>query len=507
MSLKSYFLIFSIIGTQYMGCQSKKSPEIKQEKFPNIVLIVADDMGYGDPGCYNPESKIPTPNMDELSKRGVRYTDAHAAASVCTPARYGILTGRYCWRSRLKKGVLWSGYDDPLIPTERETLASLLKDHGYKTGVVGKWHLGMNFLRKDQISFVKPKDYHFSGLNGTRDVDFTKPIYNGPNYLGFDYALVSAGGHNMEPHCFIENDFTLGIPDIWREAKAPLWEGISASEVHEGWMVEGWDDRTVGPDLTESAKDFITQAHSENPDQPFFLYFPTVSPHRPCTPPDFIKGKSEAGERGDMVAEFDWSVGEIMKTLASLGIEENTLLIVTSDNGATQVSDDGKDYGHDSCGDLRGFKGGLYEGGHRVPFIVSWPNQLEAGTVEDRLVCQTDFYSTFSKIVGEPIKKSSGEDSFDFLFTGKNDPGARNSLIMQNYGGDFAIREGDWKLLLTGNPSIGENELYDLKNDPREAVNLVMDHPDKVNELTTLLIGQKLNWRSNEKLIDLTGGE
>lgn len=501
MILKYPLFVFFMIGIFSTGCQSEKDKVNENGKLPNMVLIVADDMGYGDPGCYNPESKIPTPNMDLLSKKGVRYTDVHSAASVCTPARYGILTGRYCWRSRLKKGVLWSGYDDPLIPLERETLASLLKEHGFKTGVVGKWHLGMNFLQKDKISFVKPKEFHFSGLHGTRDVDFSKPIYNGPNYLGFDYSFVSAAGHNMEPHCFIENEYTLGIPDVWRAAKVPLWEGVSASEVHEGWMVNGWDDRMVGPDLTESAKNFITQAHSENPDQPFFLYFPTVSPHRPCTPPDFIKGKSEAGARGDMVAEFDWSVGEIIKTLTSLGIEENTLLIVTSDNGATRVSDDGKDYGHKSCGDLRGFKGGLYEGGHRVPFIVSWPNKMEGGLVEDRLVCQTVLFATFSRIVSEPVKKSSGEDGFDFLFTAKDDREARNSIIMQNYGGDFAIRQGDWKLILNGNQSLGENELYDLKNDPKEAINLIADHPKKVKELTALLIGQKRNGRSNEILM------
>jgi arylsulfatase A-like enzyme len=484
-----------------MGCQSKKSHEKSAKNLPNIVLIVADDMGFGDPGCYNPESKIPTPNMDLLSNKGVRYTDAHSAASVCTPSRYGILTGRYCWRTRLKKGVLWSGYDDPLIPTDRETLASLLKDHGYTTGVVGKWHLGMNFLQKDEISFVDPKDYHFFGLKGTRDVDFSAPIYNGPNYLGFDYSFVSAAGHNHEPHCYIENEYSLGIPTIWREAKVPLWEGVSASEVHEGWMVEGWDDRKIGPDLTKKAKDFILESHIENPDQPFFLYFPTVSPHRPCTPPDFIKGKSQAGERGDMVAEFDWSVGEIMKILAELGIEDNTLLIVTSDNGATRVSDDGKDYGHKSCGDLRGYKGGLHEGGHRVPFIASWPNQMEGGMVDDRLICQTDFFTTFSKIVGVPIEKNRAEDSFDFLFIDKDDPGARNSMIMQSGGGDFAIREGNWKLILNGNPSNGADELYNLEIDPAETDNRILNLPEKVSELTGLITSQKRNGYSNGMLI------
>lgn len=482
-----------------LPCEAKDNRNANSGQ-PNIVIIMADDMGYGDPQCYNPGSKIPTPNMDKLSEQGVRFTDAHSPASVCTPSRYALLTGRYAWRSNLKKSVSWSGYDGPLIPRSRETLASILKKHGYTTAVVGKWHLGMNFLRRQRNTFVEPKDHHFSGKNGTRDVDFTSPIYNGPNYLGFDYAFVSAAGHNMEPHVYIENDFTLGIPDVWREAKDTLWPGVSAVEVHEGWMVKDWDDREVGPDLTKKSIEFIKNAYSGNKSKPFFLYLPTVSPHRPCTPPDFIKGLSMAGERGDMVAEFDWTVGEIMKTLDSLGISDNTLLIVTSDNGGTRVSDDGRDYGHKTSGDvLRGFKGGLYEGGHRVPFIMRWPGKLPRGKVNDGLICLTDLFATFSFMMGEKPNPDSGEDSFNVLPLWLKGEPVRNNLVMHNYGGDFAIRRDDWKLILNGNQTVagGKNELYNLKDDPGESENIIDAHPDITQELTQLLNQFKRQGRSN----------
>ncbi len=323
----STVILFSLL-VLFQSCSNEMNSE---PAHPNIIVIMADDMGYGDPGCYNPESKIPTPNMDKLAEQGVRFTDAHTASAVCTPSRYALLTGRYPWRSPLKKSVLWSGYDDPLITPGTLTLASVLKKHGYTTGIVGKWHLGLHFSRTKRNSFVEAKD-HWS-QESVHDVDFNSPVWGGPNYIGFDYAFISAAGHNMEPFCYIENDYTVGIPTVWRKALEEIIPGVSALETSDGWMVEGWDPRLHGMNFTRKAQQFIHSAKSKNPDQPFFLYFPTVSPHRPCTPPDFIKGKSEAGERGDMVFEFDWTVGEIMKTLDSLGITDNTLLIVTSDNG------------------------------------------------------------------------------------------------------------------------------------------------------------------------------
>ncbi|CAZ95059.1 sulfatase family protein [Zobellia galactanivorans] len=464
------------------------SAQTNQNKPPNVIVIMADDMGYGDPKCYNPESKIPTPNMDALSKQGIRFTDAHTAASACTPSRYALLTGRYSWRSRLKKKVSWSGYDNPLIHKEETTLADVFQKAGYTTGVVGKWHLGMNFLRKQNIDFVKPKTHHEKGRHGTRDVDFSTPIYNGPNYLGFDYAFVSGAGHNMEPFCYIENDYTVGVPTIWRKAKDTIYPGVSAVEVHEGWMVKGWDPRKVGPDLTQKAVDFITKSTKQNPGQPFFLYLPTVSPHRPCTPPDFIKGTSEAGERGDMVAEFDWTVGQIMKVLEALKINENTVLIVTSDNGAVKVSDDGKDYGHKSCGDLRGFKGGVYEGGHRVPLIMRWPAKIRGGQVNDNLVCLLDLHKTFSEMLNISYSNEGGEDSYNILPTMLKGKEVRHSLVMLSSAGHFAIRNKDWKLIFQRNEPVA---LFNLSDDPYEKRNLIKSRSQKIQELTKLLNSHK----------------
>jgi arylsulfatase A len=485
------FLVYTL-----QSCNNNTQKVDSKSTSPNIVIIMADDMGYGDPGCYNPESKIPTPNMDKLCSQGVRFTDAHSADAVCTPSRYGLLTGRYCWRTTLKKTVLWSGFDEPLITPERPTLASVLRKHGYKTGIVGKWHLGLNFSKTKSNSFVEGKNFY--DQESARDVDFNSPVYGGPNYLGFDYSFISAAGHNMEPYCYIENDFAVGIPTIWHKGGQEIFPGVSASETSDGWMVEGWDPRLHGTDFTKKATNFIAKSHAENPAQPFFLYLPTTSPHRPCTPPDFIKGKSEAGDRGDMVAEFDWTVGEIMKTLDSLKIAENTIIIVTSDNGAPPVSDDGKDYGHKSCGNLHGFKGSLYEGGHRVPFIIRWPNVLPANTENDGMICLTDLFATFSNLTGEKTNNAGGEDSFDLMALLKEGKQARNTLVMHDYSGNFAIRENEWKLLLNGNQTVSrQNELYNLKTDPQEKENVIEKHPEIVKKLTDELNRYKWQGYSN----------
>lgn len=249
---------------------------------PNVIFILADDMGYGDPKCYNPESKIPTPNIDQLAKEGMMFTNAHSASSVCTPSRYSFITGKYAWRSNLKREVLWSTYNDPLIDKTEETVADMFKSNGYATAVIGKWHLGINFMKNNGFSFVEGKDWHEKGLQGTRDVNFMNPSYGGPNDLGFDYFFGSGAGHNMEPHVFIENRFTKGLPTVWREKGQPSKKGISAKEVHEGWMVKGWDDTEIGPTLTEKSLKFIEINAMAK--KPFFLYLPTVAPHRPCTP-------------------------------------------------------------------------------------------------------------------------------------------------------------------------------------------------------------------------------
>lgn len=455
----------------------------QNNKKPNVIFIMADDMGYGDPQCYNPASKIPTPNMNRLAEQGMRFTDAHSASSVCTPSRYSFVTGKYAWRSDLKREVLWSTYNDPLINKDEVTIADMMQSHGYATAVVGKWHLGINFLKNQGYEYVQAKDWHEKGVEGVRDVNFMNPSYGGPNDLGFDYFFGSGAGQNMEPHVFIENRYTFGLPKIWREKGQATKEGISASEVHEGWMIEGWDDTTIGPTLTEKSLAFIEE--NANNDKPFFLYLPTVAPHRPCTPADFAKGKSEAGERGDMVYEFDWTVGQVMAKLEELGIEENTILIVSSDNGGTPTSDDGKDYGHHSCGDLRGFKASLFEGGHRVPFIVRWPDRVSPGTQNDQLVSIMDIYPTLSEILQDEEDEIMDGISFLSLLEDASAKSQRDEMVHHTYSGDYAFRSQSWKFIPKRSPEDGSwtYMLFDLENDPYEKKDLALDRP----EITTAL--------------------
>lgn len=448
---------------------------------PNIIVMLADDMGYGDPRCYNPGSKIPTPNMDRLAAEGQRFTDAHTPAAVCTPTRYGLLTGRYCWRTRLQHMVLWSEYEEPLIEPARETVARVLQRAGYRTAAIGKWHLGLNFARPGG-GFVRGKSNHLSGAGGTRDVDFTLPVQGGPLALGFDASFLLPGGINLEPHFWIEDDRVVGRPTVWRAPGAPTRPGTSGLEVHEGWMAEGWSDEAVGPTLTARAEAFIAAQAAAH--RPFFLYFASQAPHRNCTPPEFARGKSQAGVRGDMVYEFDWSVGRVLAKLDELGIAENTLLIVTSDNGAVPKSDEGDDFGHKSNGDLRGSKGGLFEGGHRVPFLVRWPGQAPAGRTNASLVVLTDLMATLAQLAGQALPAGAGPDSFSVLPALRGaamDASARPAVALHAGAGLFAVRHGPWKLIF--NAQLKPVQLFDLERDQREEHNVIATEPERVARL------------------------
>ena len=453
---------------------------------PNIVVLLADDMGYGDPHCYNPASKIPTPNMDRLAAEGQRFTDAHTPAAVCTPTRYGLLTGRYCWRTRLQGSVLWTEYEEPLIDPQRETVARLLQRSGYRTAAIGKWHLGLNFA-KPGGGFVRGKINHMKGAGGTREVDLTQPIQGGPSALGFNHSFLLPGGINLEPHFFIEDDRVVGKPTVWRAEGAPTRPGTSGLEVHEGWMAEGWSDETIGPALTEKALRFIAASAAER--KPFFLYFASPAPHRNCTPSEFARGKSHAGVRGDMVYEFDWCVGRVLAKLDELGIAGNTLVIVTSDNGGVAKSDEGQDFGHQSCGELRGFKGGLFEGGHRVPFLVRWPGQTPAGKTNASLVVLTDLLATFAGVVGADLPSGAGPDSFNVLPALRGaamDSSARPAVVLHSGAGHFAIRRGPLKLIFDA--KMQPVQLYNLEHDLREETNLLAGEPAVVTRLQTELL-------------------
>ena len=356
-------------------------------KKPNIVFILADDLGYGDLGCYNKDSKIPTPNLDRLAREGTRFTDAHAPTSVCSPTRYAILTGRYSWRTRLQRGVL-GPWDKPLIAAERLTVASLLKQHGYTTACIGKWHLGLNWQTKDGQS-PSTRDDPMS------NVDFTKPIADGPTTRGFDHYFGTIVP-NYPPYCFIENDHTVGIPSVRDTGRADQFN-------IPGPMLPGWKLVNILPELTRHAVTWIEDTAKTQ--KPFFLYLPLTSPHFPVVPaPEFI-GKSKAGAYGDFVFQTDWTVGQVLEALERNKLADNTLIMVSSDNGAA-----GRSYAP-----LRGAKTSIYEGGHREPFVARWPGKIKAGSVCEDTICLNDLMATCAEIVSAKLPDNAGEDSVSIL--------------------------------------------------------------------------------------------
>ncbi len=473
---------------------------------PNIVYILADDLGYGDLGCYNKSSKIPTPNLDRLALDGMRFSDAHAPSSVCTPTRYALLTGRYCWRSRMKFGVL-TPWGASLIEPGRLTVPALLKQHGYATGCIGKWHLGWTWPTKDG---APPK----SGSDRLSNVDFTKPIADGPTTHGFDYYF-GVDVPNYPPYCFIENDRTVGIPSV-----------VNRPEFNRpGPMLPGWQWVEIMPELTRRAVKFIEASVKTTPPKPFFLYLPLTAPHYPVVPAPEFQGKSQAGEYGDFVAQVDATVGQVLDSLKRAGVERDTLIIFTADNGPEVVEikpgayDRAQQYGHFSMGNLRGAKRDTWEGGHRVPFLARWPGKIKAGAVSEETICHVDLLATVAAQLGVQLPADAGEDSYNLLPVLYGRPFSRplrTATVHHSGSGKFAIRQGNWVLIdaPTGddNGRSGEppwlkqargyaahdqpGELFDLRQDVSERKNLYADQPEKVQQLKTLLENYKRTGRS-----------
>ena len=478
-------------------------------RHPNIIYILADDLGYGDVGCFNPESKIPTPNLDRLASEGIRFTDAHSPSSVCTPTRYALLTGRYCWRSRLKAQVL-GPWGTTLIEEGRLTAPQLLRDHGYATHCVGKWHLGWDWPTKDGKAAT-------SGENRLSNVDFTKPIPNGPITRGFD-AYFGVDLPNYPPYVYIENDRTLGIPSVPN----------SPAQNRPGPMLPGWNWVNVLPDCAARAVRVIEEAAKQRPQKPLFLYFPLTSPHYPVVPDPEFRGKSGAGEFGDFVVQSDAVVGQVLESLKKTGLADDTLVIFTSDNGPEVVEirpgayDRLKEYGHASMGPLRGCKRDLWEGGHRVPFIARWPSQIPAGATSTETICHVDFLATVAAILGAKLPENAGEDSFNILPALRGEKLSspiRPATVHHAASGKFAIRQGNWVFLdaPTGDDNGGPQrrgepqwfkdqrgyksqeepgEFYNLSTDLAQRHNLYADYPGKVRELKGLLTKYQSEGRS-----------
>lgn len=472
---------------RFLGCSRRKKP------YPNIVYIIADDMGYGDVSCLNPGCKIPTPYMDKLASGGMIFTDAHSGSAVCTPTRYGILTGRYSWRSRLESGVLW-GYSRSLIPESRLTVASLFKQHGYVTACVGKWHLGWNWATTDGYIFSDRSD------ETGESVDYSRPISGGPLDLGFDYFFGIPASLDMLPYVYVENDRVIAAP-------TETIEGTEGRQFYRGGPIApGFKHEEVLPKCTQKAVDFIDNHAKTRSNAPFFLYFPLNAPHTPILPTEEFQGKSGIGPYGDFVMQCDWTVGQIMKALERNNMAENTLFILTSDNGCSPMADfaDLALKGHHPSYHFRGHKADIYEGGHRIPFIVRWPAKVKPGSSCDDTICLTDLMATAAAILDFDLPENAGEDSVSILpdLLGKASVPVREATVHHSVNGSFSIRQGNWKLEFcpgSGGWSYPQPEearelglpgiqLYDLSQDIGEQNNVMDKHPDVAERLTGLLL-------------------
>lgn len=497
----------ALVGAGYTIPSPGAAVEVSSDyPSPNIIVILADDLGFGDVGANNPASDIPTPAMDQLAAEGMRFTDAHSPSAVCTPTRYGLLTGRYAWRSRLKKGVLW-GIDPTLIEPGRNTLAHLLQRQGYTTACIGKWHLGMDFRSKS--GEVLTHQIKYQNEEGTDVIDYEQRITNSPLTHGFDHSYVIAGSLNMYPYTYIDGDrFAEAATEF--QPKTPH----AISIISGGPKAPCFDFEKVMDVFTGKAVSFIRKSATQ--DAPFFLYFPLTGPHKPVIPTDDFKDQSQHGIYGDFVMQMDDTLRQIDEVLEATGTKQNTLVVLTSDNGSFmfRLSDDEPDHlqdfravgyhpsNHQSNHIWRGTKADIYEGGHRVPMIVRWPGAVAAGSTSNQTTTLTDWYATLAELVGHPLTEDEAEDSFSLWpLLRESEDWQRAPVIHHSINGTFAIRKGRWKLI-AGNGSGGRQQpkgkpfdrpyqLYDMEADPSESTDLIEKHPEIAANLEAAL--QRIN--------------
>ena len=483
--------IFAFIASALTVNQLFSKQDVNET--PNIVIILADDMGFGDVAALNSDSMIPTPNLDSLAKSGMTFTDAHSPSGVCTPTRYGLLTGRYCWRSRLKQGVL-GGYSPPLLENNRATIGTMLQSRGYYTGAIGKWHLGM------ELPKTKP-DADTKRWDGDPGIDFGGVISDSPIHHGFNEYFGVTASLDMAPYVFVRNDrFTM--KPTHQQSAVPFPHFIRKGPRADDFVIDEVLDR-----LTEEAVAFVKK--NSQSEKPYFLYLPLTAPHKPTQPHARFKGKTELGEYGDFIAQVDWSVGQVLKAIEKSGEHDNTLIFFTSDNGSYMFRYDDADKQdhvdkstiqgyraarHRSNGQFRGTKADIYEGGHHVPFLVRWPSKLTAGTMCDEPVCHVDLFATCAEIVGYEKQPDDAPDSYSLLSMLRGENTGRGAPVIHHSGsGMFAIRDANWKLIL-GNGSGGREkpkgkkfakpfQLYDIANDVGEKRNVIESHPQIADRL------------------------
>ena len=483
-------LLYLSICLFLLSCQNTQ-PE---EPSPNIIVVMADDLGYGDVSLFYESNRIPTPNIDRIGQEGIYFTDAHTPSAVCTPTRYGLLTGRYNWRSRLKNGVL-TGKSKALIPPERTTLGSMLQQQGYHTAFIGKWHLGWDWGTKTESDSTgegwNPGDF--------TNIDFSQAIQNGPETRGFDYSYGHSGSLDMAPYVYVENGRPTAIPDTStvNTGKYSWWR--------EGPTAPDFTHEDVTPNFFRRSIAYIQE--QAQTDQPFFLYLALPSPHTPILPTEEWQDKSGLNPYGDFMLMIDSYMGQMLSTIDEAGIKENTLIIFTSDNGCSPAAkiDELEAAGHKPNGDWRGHKADIFEGGHRVPFLLRWPQKVEAGQRSAQTICLTDMMATFAEITGYKPQANEAEDSYSLFPVLEDSDTApiREATVHHSINGSFAIRQGDWKLILCPGSggwsfprpqdqatldSLPPVQLYHLRNDPAESNNLAFIQPEKVNQLRTLLI-------------------
>ena len=488
-------LLLVMLLTCLQSCSDDKT-------LPNIVIIYADDMGYGDLNCQNPDSRIPTPNLDKLASEGMRFTDAHSSSGICSPSRFALLTGTYHWRRQ--HGIV-GAFGKPFFRDTDITLPQLLKDKGYTTACIGKWHLGWDWQFKNEPSAEVFQWGRMRKFYLPEDIDWSQPVSGGPLDRGFDYYF-GDGTINFPPYAWIENDTFITLPDetidinnIGFDTKEGEWEFRPGPKVNE------WDPYKVLPTLTEKALEWINMRGKGNP---FFLYFALPSPHAPIIPNDEFDDKSQAGAYGDFVFQSDWVAGQVLEALKDKGLEENTIVIFSADNGPEHYAfDRAERYGHFSMGDLRGLKRDVWEGGHHVPFIIKWPGHIEEGAVSDEVISQIDIMATIAAITGIDLPENAAPDSYNILpvLTGEDyESPIREATVQNTNEKKWGIRKGPWFYI--NNPS-GEHTrmpesfkklrgytdfqteglLFNLEDDQEQRINLFEKYPEIVSELDSLL--------------------